>query len=113
MPESQLHAPGYIKVLKDTSDSDGIIDIVTWPSQALYYQTIHEKPMAFGDISRIPRSVREKNSKLRELIHKKEYMRLYCDYNIRYLIVDAVTEIAGGKMLYNDSRVKLYDLETK
>ena len=113
MPASQMHAPGYVKVLKNLPADYGIIDMITGASVAAYYQTIHQKPMAFSDVSRLPRSVQNKDNKLRQLIHNKEYMKLYCDYKIRYLLTDAATEIEEGKMLYNDNGVKLYDLETK
>ena len=70
--------------------------------------------MAFGHVSRIPRSVAIKDQKLRQLIRDKQYVSLYRDYNIRYLVTDADTDILAEypsiRMLYHDSKVKLYDL---
>lgn len=117
MPSSRVSIPGYVKVLKDLPDNKGVIDTVARKQLALYYQTIHEKPMAFGYVSRTPKSVREKDSQLRETIEIKEYIKLCCDYDIRYLITDAATDIASDhlsiEMLYHDSKVKLYYLGTE
>jgi hypothetical protein len=103
--------------LKDLPDTKGIVDTTTKPTLALYYQTIHEKPMAFGYISRIPGSVNRKDQELRQVIRDKQYILLYRDYNIRYLVTDADTDIVTKhpsiRMLYHDTKVKLYDLGTE
>jgi hypothetical protein len=117
IPASKVAIPPYVNFLKDLPDTKGIVDTTAGPGLALYYQTIHEKPMAFGYISRIPRSVNTKNRKLRQLIRDKQYILLYRDYNIRYLVTDADTDIVikypSIRMLYHDSKVKLYDLGAK
>ncbi len=114
IPASKIAIPPYINFLKDLPDSKGIADTTASPALALYYQTIHEKPMAFGYLSRIPRSVNIKDQKLRQVIRDKQYISLYRDYNIRYLVTDADTDIVikypSIRMLYHDSKVKLYDL---
>ncbi|MDH5661375.1 MAG: hypothetical protein OEY92_00105 [Elusimicrobiota bacterium] len=114
IPASKIAIPPYVDFLKDLPDSKGIVDTIARPTLALYYQTIHEKPMAFGYVSRIPRSVNAKDQELRQVIHDKQYILLYRDYNIRYLVTDAdtdiVTEYPSIRMLYHDAKVKLYDL---
>ena len=115
IPASKVVIPRYINFLKDLPDTKGIVDTTARrPGLALYYQTIHEKPMAFGYVSRIPRSVNTKDRKLRQVIRDKQYILLYRDYNIRYLVTNAdtdiVTEYPSIRMLYQDSKVKLYDL---
>ncbi|GAI40243.1 unnamed protein product, partial [marine sediment metagenome] len=114
IPASKVVIPRYINFLKDLPDTKGIVDTTAKPVLALYYQTIHEKPMAFGHVSRIPKSVNIKDQKLRQLIRDKQYILLYRDYNIRYLVTDAdtdiLTEYPSIRMLYHDSKVKLYDL---
>jgi len=81
---------------------------------ALYYQTIHEKPMAFGYVSRIPTSVNRKDEELEQLIRQKQFILLYPDYNIRYLVIpadtDMVNECLSIRTLYQDTKVKLYGL---
>jgi hypothetical protein len=114
IPASKVVIPRYINFLKDLPDSKGIVDTTVRHGLALYYQTIHEKPMAFGHVSRIPASVNRKDQKLRQVIRDKQYILLYRDYNIRYLVTDADTDILTKypsiRMLYHDAKVKLYDL---
>jgi len=114
MPASKIAIPPYVNFLKDLPNNKGIVDTTASPGLALYYQTIHEKPIAFGYLSRIPRSVNTKDEKLQQLIRDKQYILLCRDYNIRYLVTsadkDIVTEYPWIRMLYNDTEVKLYDL---
>ena len=110
MPASGINTPEYVKILKELPAGYGIIDTVTGLSLAAYYQTIHEKPMAFSDVSRIPKSVLEKDNCLRRLVQDREYTKLYYGYNLRYLVTDTSAEIQGIKMLYNGDGVKVYDL---
>jgi len=115
IPASKVVIPPYVNFLKDLPDTKGIVDTTARRhGLALYYQTIHEKPMAFGHVSRIPASVNTKDQKLMQLIRDKQYILLYRDYNIRYLVTDAdtdiITEYPSIRMLYHDSKVKLYDL---
>jgi len=114
MPVSKIAIPPYVNFLKDLPDSKGIVDTIAKPRLALYYQTIHEKPMAFGYVSRIPTSVNKKDEELQQVIRDKQYILLYRDYNIRYLVTDADTDIAAEypsiRMLYHDTKVRLYDL---
>jgi len=114
VPASKIAIPPYINVLRDLPDAYGVVDTTASPGLALYYQTIHEKPIAFGYLSRIPGSVNAKDQKLRQLIRDKQYILLYRDYNIRYLVSDAdtdvLTEHPSIRTLYQDTKVKLYDL---
>ncbi len=117
IPDSQINVPPYVNFLKELPDNEGILDMVAEPTLALYYQTIHGKPMAFGYVSRIPRSVNKKDEELQQLIRDKKYILLYRDYNIRYLVTDADLDILSEnpwiRMVYNDTQVKLYDLGTE
>ena len=45
-----------------------VIDLASNGPQALYYQTVHEKPLAFGYISRTPTSVDQADLALARLI---------------------------------------------
>jgi len=114
MPASKVVIPPYINVLKDLPDAKGIVDTTASPGLALYYQTIHEKPMAFGYLSRIPGSVNAKDQELSQVISDKQYSLLLRDYDIRYLVTDADTDVLAeypvAKVLYYDTKVKLYDL---
>ena len=115
LPASQLSAPAYVDVLKGLKDDKGVLDTVAGGALALYYQTIHEKPIAFGYIARVPKSVAYIDSQLSEVIRQKDYVKLQREFGIRYLVVDAAVDVPcsdppAARLLYQDEKVKLYDL---
>lgn len=114
MSSFRVEIPGYINILRDMPGEDGVFDGVHRKVFALYFQTVHQKPMAFGYVSRVPRSVQEKSMKIIQAIAAKDYGRLYHRYKIRYLIAPATIEIKSERLpiqlLYKDSSVRLYDL---
>ena len=59
--------PAYVRALAEMPDG-AVIDLASNGPQALYYQTVHEKPMAFGYISRTATSVDAADLALTRLI---------------------------------------------
>jgi hypothetical protein len=59
--------PSYVTALK-TLPGGAVIDLASHGPQALYYQSVHEKPIAFGYISRTPTSVDQADMALARLI---------------------------------------------
>jgi hypothetical protein len=100
--------PAWVHALKDMPDSGGIVDLVTYPSDCLYHQTVHEKPFAFGYISREPASVAMAKL-LKELaIRRKDYAQLHERWKYDYLIAPATPPIATLDVLYEDADVRIY-----
>jgi hypothetical protein len=116
MPASQPTVPPYVEFLKRLPDDKGIIDLVSRPTLALYFQTIYEKPVAFGYVARIPTSVRQNEQTIRELVRNKEYGILFSKYHFKYLVTHAKQGFPKGDsssgVIYQDSKVTIYDLET-
>ena len=114
IPKAKISTPKYIKILKELPGKDCVFDMVNNSAFALYLQTIYEKPMAFGYVSRIPKSINEKDDKLTQVIINQDYDSLYYDYNIRYLIVPILLNVRSDqlfiKLLYQDESVRLYDI---
>jgi len=103
LPSSSIPIPKYVTILKTLPDDGGVVDLAASPPLALYYQTIHNKPMAFGYVSRIPTSIREKEKKLIAAIQERDYLKLFHDYNLRYLVCKAP----------DDTEAMIYDLSKK
>ncbi|OGG17597.1 hypothetical protein A3D78_05075 [Candidatus Gottesmanbacteria bacterium RIFCSPHIGHO2_02_FULL_39_14] len=103
--------PTYIDVLKNAPGNTGIIDLVSDPHWSLYYQTIHQKPLAFGYISRLPYSVYLKDQEIDTALKLNDYQKLCQNYRIRYLLTP--NQVASLKSLYDDGKVRLYDLGGK
>jgi hypothetical protein len=79
--------PEYISVLAGLPNDGGVVDLITTDaSLQMYYQTIHNKPIVFGYLSRTPTSVSEKDTVLLETIKDRDYCKLWDTYHIRYLI---------------------------
>jgi hypothetical protein len=55
LPVTRIPVPGWVPVLAAAPDG-AAIDLVSDQGRALYYQTLHGKPLAVGYIARYPRS---------------------------------------------------------
>lgn len=77
--------PAYVGVLRDLPYG-GVLDLASNGPQALYYQTIHEKPIAFGYISRTPVSVDAADQALAAQILTGRWEDLARDHHFRYVI---------------------------
>ena len=123
-----------VHVLKKLPGNKGVIDIIPEAGTALFYQTIHEKPMTFGYIARIPTSVYAEydrliarineifnihtsiNSadwKLMESLRDELITLLKKKYRVRYLVVYPDIQIHSScnkiNLVYHDSMVNIYD----
>jgi hypothetical protein len=83
---------------------------------ALYYQTIHQRPMASGYVARVPSSVWTMLLEQKRLADENAYGVLCRDYNLRYLIAphdgSPSVALAAAKLLFSDqvAEADLYDL---
>ena len=111
LPARENPLPDFVRELKKLPDG-AIYDVRSSKFHALYYQTVHQRPMAFGYISRPPRSVDAKSSELRRVFEMGDYEKLYREYGFRYLILprDMNLVAALGSPLYQDNDAQIYDL---
>ena len=113
MPETRVDVPEYVQALEALPGNGGVLDTVSNPTFALYYQTVHGKPIAEGYIARIPVSVSEKNDRIKDLLVNSKFELLYHGYHFRYLVSERqyTTSIkAPIQTVYDDGRVRIYDL---
>ena len=114
MPATRIPVPEYVKFLKRLPAGRGLIDLVADPSKSLYYQTFHQRPLAFGYIARVPMSVEKRNQRIRNLIGDLEFNLLYRSYHFRYLVVEgralSSTPKAYLRLLFDDGEVRIYEL---
>lgn len=105
IPSSNISIPQYVHILKNLPGNEGVIDLAaTSPTLSLYYQTVHNKPMAFGYISRTPTSVAREDKKIMELLREENFSTLYHNYHFGYLVVQKTDD--------QDDRIfKLSDLK--
>lgn len=111
---TKIAIPEYVKVLKELPNHKGVIDMVSDFYVTMYYQTIHEKPMALGYISRRTRMTEERKKQILQLVNDRQFALLYWRYNFRYLISDdefiKPSDKVPIKVVFDDGNVKIYDL---
>jgi hypothetical protein len=56
LPLTRIPAPAWVRVVAATPGDGAVIDAAASRPLSLYYQTLYEKPMAFGYIARSPLS---------------------------------------------------------
>jgi hypothetical protein len=73
--------------------------------------------MVFGYVARTPSSVVEKEKSLNRAINRQEYIRLWSEYHIRYIVSRDVIEyenpLVSVNLVYEDGEVNIYHLECK
>jgi hypothetical protein len=113
--------PEWVAKLESLPDG-AVLDLASNAPLALYYQTAHHKPIAFGYISRTPTSVDEQDQRLAALIKtgnwdmvSKEYAFAYvvkgdrsADVMTRGLNDVALPAIDEGRRVYTDGTVSIY-----
>jgi hypothetical protein len=81
----------------------------------LYYQTRHRKPLVFGYVARTPSSVAEKEKGIIRAINRGEYVRLWDEYKVRYIVTESIIEYENPfvtvELIYQDDGVYMYRLE--
>jgi hypothetical protein len=98
LPSSKLDIPAYVEILKGLPKEGGMIDTVNQIPTALYYQTIHEIPMADGYISRSSISVCRELERKKSAIENKNYFSLLNDFNTHYILISSVKYTDSGRL---------------
>lgn len=115
LPATPTDVPAYITALAELPDDGGVLDQAALTKYLqLYYQTVHQKPMAFGYIARTPSSVAEKGSLLRRAVNREEYSALWDTYRIRYIatadVIESDAPYLSVELVYQDGEVNIYRL---
>lgn len=115
LPATPTEVPAYVTALAGLPDEGGVLDQAAQTKYLqLYYQTVHQKPMAFGYIARTPSSVAEKGGLLRRAVNREEYSALWDTYRIRYIATRDVIEhddpYISIELVYQDHEVNIYRL---
>ncbi|MBI1859394.1 MAG: hypothetical protein HYR96_00560 [Deltaproteobacteria bacterium] len=85
LPASPLDVPSYVEKLK-LAPEGAVVDLASKETEQLYYQTVHNHPMAFGYIARVPQRLVESGNGIRHLAEEKRFDTLCHDLHFRYLV---------------------------
>ena len=79
--------PDYVRALAALpSNNQGAIDLVGRITECMYYQTVHQKPLAFGFFARTRVSETVSDRQIMMLILARKYDVLSKDFHFRYII---------------------------
>jgi hypothetical protein len=113
--------PSYVAALRDLPRG-AVLDLASNGPLALYYQTSHEKPIAFGYISRTPTSVDAADQALAGMILRGEWDRLMAEHGFTYVVKrtraadvmvrglneQPLPDIDEALRIYRDDTVEIY-----
>lgn len=115
LPNNPVGHPHYVDALSNLPATGGVLDngAVSEAAQ-LYDQTIDEKPIPLGYISRTPLSVANKDAGfVKSLDIPEGYKNLCKDYKIRYYTTPIYRPLKGVDFpeVYKDNSTIIYDLK--
>ncbi len=110
LPRTSPEFPGYVRVLRTLPADGAVLDLHAGPGRALYHQTGHGRPLAFGYLSRLPSSVVERTRGIAQALERGDLGSLCRRFGIRYLVVDARAReriAAVADLLYADGEAAI------
>jgi hypothetical protein len=114
IPTTAMTVPGYVKFLNGLPDDGPVYDDVTAPARALRDQTFHERPIAYGYVTRTPTGVVAREAALRQIAAAGDYERLCTQYGFRYLVGSALRGSLPAEhrltLVYEDGEHRLFRL---
>ena len=114
LPLTRVDPPAYIRFLKTVPPGSGILDAMTDAPAQMFYQTVHERPIAWGYVSRLPRSASDRLRRLARLYADGDYEALRRDFVIRYVVRGPAADTGAldstYARVYSGPDAKVYDL---
>ncbi len=87
IPQIRIPPPPFINYLNSQPGNEAIYDS-SERYLALYHQTLHERPMAFGEVSRLTKSSFDASTELKDVAESYDFARLYREFKLRFLVYD-------------------------
>jgi hypothetical protein len=109
LPLSSPEMPAFVAFLQSQPGPGAVADTVSPRWNLLYHQTAHARPILFGHVARLPRSVAEKEAGIREILLARDYLRL-SSYGFRFLVLRRSEAGPAARLAYADEDVAVYDL---
>ncbi len=114
IPRTRPVIPEYVTALSHLPRSGAVLDPLADQYLALYYQTIHQLPLADGYVSRLPLSVTQTLLSKYDDATAGRYQQLLHRYNVRYVVMHSAAAQPppeGLTLWYSGEGVKLYFIQ--
>ncbi len=98
IPTTPSATPGYVTFLRSAPGRGGVYDEASDPAHALYHQTSHGRPLAFGDVSRLPRSVARKDAILEGALNNGKYRQVCHTFGVKFLALPPGSRVPETNM---------------
>jgi hypothetical protein len=106
-------APQWVQVVRDDPQAGAVIDLIArGHSGDLYAQTIHRRPIAFGDISRLHQDTKEASERLVDQVERGEFAALAND-GFAFIVIGASEPPLPVPLVHEDRFSRLYRLDPK
>jgi hypothetical protein len=114
LPSTAAVHPAYVDALAKLPGNGAVYDqAARLQGLQLYYQTVHQKRLALGYISRIPASVEKQDLELVGDVVAGRWGELCDRYGIRYFATPAAQPLTTSfPVVYRDADALIYDLRT-
>jgi len=86
IPSTQLAPSPVYRELIARKEPGALVDVSTSVAEQMWLQTLHQRPMAFGYISRVPASLETRAAQIRTLAEQERWDDLYCYQGFRFAI---------------------------
>jgi len=117
IPTTRVMVPPYVGALAGLPGEGAVViaDEVSLTSLALYYQTVHRRPMAFGYVSRFPESVLERDRRLAAALGRRDLRAVRREHGVRYVVIPVASDArrrpsSDPPVVFEDAAMRIYDL---
>ena len=112
LPLTPITQPRYVLALQNLPAGAVLDNAAKDEAQQLYHQTGYEKPMAFGYISRTPKSLMTKEYRLWAYGEEGKYDKMCSEFKLRYLTTPAFRPLKTSfPVVYQDAEALIYDIK--
>lgn len=108
IPESSPEVPAWVLALRDLP-AGAAIDEVSQGGRFHYHQTIHGKPVAFGHLARLPRSVWDRDQELARLLQAGDVAAL-ASAGFRWAVIPPGRALQGGDVVVEEPGARIVRL---
>jgi hypothetical protein len=102
LPTFKGEMPEWPRVLGDLPGDGAVIDARGDPYSAMYFQTVHKRPIRGGFVARIPESLMRKNEFIDRLVAERDSERLRDEYGFAYAVTGSgeIYDLSRGAVVY-------------
>jgi hypothetical protein len=102
LPTFNGKIPDWVSVLTELPGRGGVIDARGDPYTAMYFQTVHHKPILGGVVARVPQSLKERNNQINQCVTDRDSKTLREHFEFDYAVTGygEIYDLSRGAVVY-------------